>query len=278
MRRLPMILLLLVFSPAVLAWSALGHRMVGDLAQRHLQPSTLREVDILLAGETDPTLAGIATWADALRNSDPEYFRRTSRWHYVNLSSAAYGYDPARDCAGGECVVEAIRTQRAILANPHRPLASRRDALKFLVHLIGDVHQPMHAGNRRDKGGNQFQISLRTDLPPQAYARSRYRDGIMGTNLHAVWDYYVLATANMDAHAYADRLNAAPWPPHVASGANPADWAGESGRLGNALYPQTHAMDRAYLDAQRPLAELRIRQAAFRLARLLDAALGSAGR
>jgi hypothetical protein len=258
-----------------MAWSALGHRMVGAIAGRHLQPATERAIGALLAGEPEPTLAGVANWADSLRDDDPQRFRRAARWHYVNFRPGSCHYEPSRDCPDGDCVLGAIEAQRALLADRRQPLGTRRDALKFLVHLVGDVHQPMHAGNRNDKGGNRFQVSLRTDLAPQAYARNRYRDGVMGTNLHAVWDYYLLATPRLDAEAYAHQLNTAPWPPKFSAG-GPAVWAGESCRLGEARYPSSHAIGRAYLDAQRPLAELRIRQAAYRLATLLDATLGTA--
>ena len=280
MRRLPAVLFLFAISPAVFAWSALGHRLVGDLAERHLQPSTEREVRALLVDEPDPTLAGVANWADSLRSSNPDSFKHTSRWHYVNLPDDACSYDPARDCADGECVVGAIQAQRAILADRRQPRETRRDALKFLVHFVGDVHQPLHAGNHGDRGGNQFQVSLRTDLTPEAYARNRYVDGVMGTNLHAVWDYYILAAAGLDEPHYANRLAAMPWPPMAAGFVDPVAWAGESCRLVDArgLYPQKHIMDRTYLDAERPLAERRIRLAAYRLAQLLDATLGPAAR
>lgn len=275
MRRAPfLLLLLLAASPAALAWSVLGHRLVGDLAQRHLQPATQRQVQALLAGQPEPTLAGVADWADALRDSDPAYFRATARWHFVNLGPDCT-YAPPRDCAGGNCVVGAIAAQRAILADPHEPVARRREALEFLVHLVADVHQPLHAGGRDDKGGNRFQVSLRTDLPPPPFARSRYADGVMGTNLHAIWDYYLLATPRLASRAYADRLAAMPWPPRTGASPDPAIWAAESCRLASGVYPSTHVMDRAYLDQQRPLAELRIRQGAYRLATLLDATLGS---
>ena len=270
----PLLLLLLAASPAALAWSGLGHRLVADLAARHLQPSTQRQVQALLAGEADPTLAGIADWADGLRDSDPALFRRTARWHYVNLGPDC-DYDPIRDCRGDQCLVGAIRKQQRVLADHGATLQQRRDALAFLVHLVADAHQPLHAGGRDDKGGNRYQVSLRTDLPPPPFARNRYADGVMGTNLHAVWDYYLLATPRLPERAYADRLAAAPWPPKTGASQDPAHWVGESCRLAKSVYPATHVMDRTYLDRQRPLAELRIRQAAYRLATLLDATLGA---
>ena len=156
---------------------------------------------------------------------------------------------------------------------------ARRQALKFVVHFVGDVHQPMHAGDRPDAGGNGFQVSLATPIEPEAYARKNYVDGVMGTNLHSVWDYYILASLGMKRNDYFDRLDAFPWPPFPAPSAYdvmPTAWAGESCRLieARSLYPPQHKMDHAYLDAMRPLAEQRLRQAAWRLAQLLNQTLG----
>jgi hypothetical protein len=274
MRRLPLLLLLLAASPVALAWSSLGHRLVGDLAARHVRPATAAAIGRLLAGEREPTLAGVASWADDLRRTDPARFQATSRWHYVAMGDDCV-LDMSRDCPDGGCVVAAIRSQQAILADRSAPLQARRDALKFLVHLVADVHQPLHAGGHHDKGGNRFQVSLRTDHAPPPFLRDHYADGVLGTNLHAVWDYEVLASAGLASDAYADRLAGAPWPPVAAANPNPAVWAAESCRLVDraALYPARHAMDRRYLVAHRALAELRIRQAAYRLTTLLDTAL-----
>lgn len=265
--------LLLAAVPAG-AWSNLGHRLVGELAERHLQPAARAEVQRLLAGESEPTLAGVASWADALRSSDPEAFRRTARWHYVKTEPGSCRVQ-ADQCEDGQCVVGAIQAQRAILADRSRPLAERRDALKFVVHFVGDVHNPFHASSRDDKGGNDYQVSLRTPIKPEAYARNRYVDGVMGTNLHSVWDYYVLAAAGLEFPAYAERLAAAPWPPATTPASDPAGWAAESCRLieTRGLYPDGHKLDHRYLDAHRPLAEQRIRQAGYRLAQVLNQAL-----
>lgn len=279
MRRLLLTALLttlvLLPAPPALAWSALGHRLVGELAQRHLEPAANAEVAALLAGEPDPTLAGVATWADRLRDTDPPRFKATSRWHYVSMLPGSCRFDAARDCADGGCVIKAIDAQRRILADRAQPRAARRDALKFLVHFVGDIHQPMHANNRADKGGNDYQISLRTDLPPEAYARAQYVDGVMGTNLHSVWDFYILGARGLGLRPYADRLDALPWPPMTAPPSPPQNWAGESCRLveSRQLYPPTHKLDHRYLDTMRPLAEQRVRQAAYRLALLLNATL-----
>lgn len=284
MRRLPAVfilsfLLTLLATSPVLAWSGMGHRMVGELAQRHLYPAARAEVALLLAGEPDPTLGGVAMWADTLRAESPEMYKLTSSWHYINTRGGGCAYDLARDCPDGNCVVEAIKKQRAILADRSQPLASRRDALKFIVHFVGDVHQPMHAGNRPDRGGNEYQISLRTPIQPEAYARKDYVDGVMGTNLHSIWDFYIFASTGRSLADYSNRLDALPWPPYPQPSKfdfMPLAWAGESCRLIDArgIYPAQHTMDDAYLDAMRPLAEQRVRQAAWRLAQLLNETLG----
>jgi hypothetical protein len=287
MKTMPRLLLaafLLLLAPAALGWAQLGHRLVGELAQRHLSPAAEAEVARVLAGEPDPTLAGVAAWADTLRDEDPARFKATSKWHYVNTApDAGCHYDAARDCPDGNCVVGAIEKQLAILGDRDQPLAARRDALKFVVHFVGDVHQPLHATNHTDAGGNGYQISLRTDLQPEAYARKHYENGVMGTNLHSVWDYYILGTAGFSANRaavtpYANRLDTLPWPPMTEAGnSGPEAWAGESCRLVDArgLYPAgTHKLDKTYLDKYRPLAEQRVRQAAYRLAQLLNETLG----
>ena len=274
----------LVASAPALAWSALGHRLVGALAERHLSPAAEAQVKLLLAGEPVPTLAGVADWADRLRDLDPERFKATSKWHYVNTPPGeGCDYVPPRDCPDGDCVIGAIEAQRRILADRSQPLEARRDALKFVVHFIGDIHQPMHATNHDDLGGNRYQISLRTELQPEAYARKNYVDGVMGTNLHSIWDYYILGTAGFGGdmpavEPYAERLDKLPWPPMPAGGpaTGPEAWAAESCRLVDArhLYPDGHKLDDAYLAQFRPLAEQRIRQAAWRLAQVLEADLG----
>ncbi|GAB3381412.1 S1/P1 nuclease [Lysobacter fragariae] len=285
-RRLAIVvptLLLLVLATPVGAWSALGHRLIGELAQRHLTPAARAQVAELLADEPTPTLAGVATWADTLRDSDPARFKATSRWHYADMTGGGCNFDARRDCPDGQCVVGAIEAQRKVLADRSQPVEARREALKFLVHFVGDVHQPLHSSNHRDLGGNKYQVSLTTDLEPEAYARDKYDRAthVMGTNLHSVWDYYILGERGLSVAAYADRLDRQPWPPAGGLLSGAAAWAGESCRLIDArqLYPTTasgaeeHKLDHRYNDAQRALAEQRVRQAAWRLSNLLNETL-----
>lgn len=260
------------------AWSQLGHALVGDLAELGLTAAARGQVRELLAGEDDPTLGGIASWADGLRYSDPARFRATSAWHYINAKGGGCAFDLARDCADGKCIVAALLEQERLLSDRSQAPEARRDALKFVVHLMGDLHQPLHAGSRTDSGGNRFQVSLRTGIAPESYARASYRDGVMGTNLHAVWDYYVLASAQLDRQQYFARLKRRmPDRPAHANRATAMTWARESCALVDSqkLYPDTHTMDQGYLDAKRRFAEGRVVTAAARLAAVLNAALAA---
>lgn len=271
-------LLALIPVTSVGAWGALGHALVGDLAQRHLNPKARAEVAKLLAGEPNPSLAGVASWADNLRNDDPPRFKETQRWHYINTKGGGCDFELARDCPDGHCVVGAISKQLAILGDRNQPLEARRDALKFVVHLVGDEHQPMHANSRNDAGGNRFQISLRTPIQPESYARKSYVDGVMGTNLHSIWDYYILASRGQKLAPYAKQLDKQPWNPKTAATGTPMAWAQESCKLTETagIYPadDQHKMDHTYLDKFRPLAEQRVHLAAERLATLLNQTLG----
>ena len=271
-------LLCLLPVTAAWAWGALGHALVAELAQRHLNPKARAEVAKLLTGEPNPTLAGVASWADDLRNDDPPRFKETQRWHYINAKGGGCDFELTRDCPDGNCVVGAINKQLAILGDTSQPLEARRDALKFVVHLVGDEHQPLHAGNRTDSGGNRFQISLRTPIAPEAYAQKSYVDGVMGTNLHSIWDYYILASSKLKLMDYAKLLDKQAWDPAAAATGTPLDWAEESCKLIDAkgIYPpdDQHKMDHVYLDSMRPLAEQRVHLAAERLATLLNQTLG----
>jgi nuclease S1 len=255
------------------SWGELGHQLVGELAQRQLTPEANAEVQKLLRNERAPTLSAVAMWADDLRASNPAQFEATSRWHYLNMGDGSCRFVPSRDCPDGACAIGAIEAQTRLLRDPSQPPEVRRDALKFIVHFVGDLHQPFHSTNRKDRGANDFQVSLRTDIPPENDQRDRYTNGVMGTNLHKVWDYYVLASAGSSLGEYAARLEAASRSP--APQGNLASWAKESCELidRDSLYPKSHHMDSSYLTAKRPLAEHRVAQAANRLARLLNEAL-----
>ncbi|MDO5611442.1 MAG: S1/P1 nuclease [Pseudomonadota bacterium] len=255
-------LALVLFTAPAFAWGAQGHRLVGALAEAELTPAARAEVAKLLAGEPDPTLAGVANWADELRSTDRELARKSARWHFVNIGESGCHYEAARDCRGDDCVVEAIRKQAAILADPAQSTAARRDALKFVVHFVGDIHQPLHAGHAHDRGGNDFQVN----------------DAGTGSNLHSLWDSRLFYRQRLSDEAYLARLQGLPIAVPLARPALPpvsAEWAEISCRyvLQDGFYPASAKLDDAYFQRWTPTAEIQLRRAGSQLATLLNAAL-----
>lgn len=257
-----LLITLLVLPADAYAWGRLGHRLVAALAWDDLTPATRAQIARLLEGEADPTLPGIASWADELREHDPDLGKRSSKWHYVNIGEDDCHYDAAKHCANGNCVVEAIRVQTEILADRTRSKAERQQALKFVVHFIGDVHQPLHAGFAHDKGGNDVQVNL---------------DG-RGTNLHSLWDSGMLNAAGLDEMQWLQRLRAMPLAVAMARDPLPpasVEWAEESCRIAlrPGLYPPKAVIGEDYVQTWRPLAEMQLRRGGAQLAATLNAAL-----
>jgi nuclease S1 len=253
--------------PAVAcAWGPKGHRLVAGLASGELSPRARAEVARLLRGEAEPTLAGVANWADDLRDhpaaGDQDLGKRSARWHYVNLAEDDCGYTPPKQCPNGDCLIEAIARQRALLADRGQSDAVRAQALKFLVHFVGDAHQPLHAGYARDKGGNTIQVQL---------------DG-KGTNLHWVWDGEVIASAKMSERRYLRHLQRMPLPVDARVDIDdPAAWVKASCRivLRDGFYPSKPNIEPAYFSQWRPTADAQLRIAGHRLARLLNDTLAA---
>ncbi|PPU97227.1 endonuclease [Xanthomonas populi] len=247
----------------VLAWGAQGHRLVARLAETELSPQARAQVAQLLAGEANPSLAGVASWADDLREHDPDLGKRSGPWHYVNLGEHDCNYVPARDCPDGHCVIAALDQQTALLADRSQPLDVRRQALKFVVHFVGDIHQPMHAGYAHDNGGNAFQLQI---------------DG-KGSNLHSLWDSGMLNDRHLSDDAYWQRLLALPAATAVSPVLPPpaAAWAQASCKIAitPGVYPSKHVLPDSYIATYRPLAETQLRIAGDRLAAVLNAALAA---
>ncbi|MFC9434232.1 S1/P1 nuclease [Nocardia sp. NPDC057030] len=255
--------ILLSVPPAANAWGPQGHNTTGAIADLRLSPPARAEVDRLLAGEPDPTLAGVANWADTVRNNDPELGKISAPWHYVNIAENGCVYDPAVNGNDGQNVIEALRRQTAILADRARPVADRRQALKFIVHFVGDINQPMHAGYARDRGGNEIKL--------QYLGR--------GTNLHAVWDSGLLNTRHASDAEEVQRLLALPAPalPPAQPDTDPIRWAEASCRivLEPGVYPASNTIGDEYTGQFLPVAESQLRLAGESLGQLLNAVLGT---
>lgn len=262
-RLLAAALATLIAVPAAQAWGPLGHSIVAALAQRQLDPAALAAVEQLLAAEHTTQLADVASWADQVRD-DPDrqdLWQQTRRLHYVNFHDADCHYDPPRDCGDGECIVAALPHYLAILGDHTQSAAARLEALKFVVHFVGDIHQPLHAGDRDDLGGNRYQVQF---------------EG-RGTNLHRVWDSGLLNTRGLDWQAYSAKLAAegpAKLPAPISPLDNPyAQWAEESCAITHGIYPSGHKIGEDYVAKELPVAENQLRIAGVHLAQVLNTTL-----
>ena len=233
-----------------MAWGSEGHQVIASLAAARLTPVARAEVDRLLALEPGETLVSISTWADEHRNP------AAAPWHYVNFPRDSCAFDPRRDCPDGKCVVGAIARQLEVLAS-NAPDENRLIALKFLVHFVGDVHQPLHAGYFDDKGGNKYQL--------QAFMR--------GSNLHAFWDTGLIRNLNEGTEVLTARLSRMPTPGKTAD-LDAAHAAEESCRIVGSpgFYPERRVGD-DYIARFTPVMEQRLVTAGARLAGLLNRAL-----
>jgi RNAse (barnase) inhibitor barstar len=170
----------LLFMKAAFAWGVEGHQVVAQIAQSQLSPKAQAEISKLLMLEPGSSMVSISTWPDEHAT------KITARWHYVNFPKEACLYVPERDCPNGDCVIAALQQQTQILGLKESD-EKRLLALKYVVHFMGDIHQPLHAGYKEDKGGNNYQV--------QAFGKA--------TNLHSLWDSGLIKNLNTPTNALA---------------------------------------------------------------------------
>ena len=247
------------------AWGPDGHRIVARIALAKLTPHARQEVERILGGED---FVEAANWADQVRRDRPESYN----WHFVDVPYGVYQYDPARDCPAtdaGDCVLSAIERLRRTLADGLAARGRRAEALKFLIHFVGDMHQPLHAITNADRGGNDVLVDVGAERP---------------SNLHAVWDSALIARRNLDDQAYARLLLAEmerrPLPPDSV---NPLAWALESHWVAEQhvyRYPEFFGgappaapikLDAAYWERAAPIVDQQLKRGGVRLAALLNA-------
>jgi hypothetical protein len=183
------------------AWGCEGHQVVALLAEKHLTPHALAMAKKILAdGPIDPSLsryckegginamADASTWPDDIRGQRPE----TAPWHYVDIPLGTTRREVEKFCDPKEgCVTRAIKDQLAILRSSETDPRKRADALRFLIHFVGDLHQPLHAVTNNDQGGNCVPVTF-FDQSPQL--RNPQTESY-APNLHGVWDTNILARA-----------------------------------------------------------------------------------
>lgn len=194
-KRLLLFALLLLPSPAF-AWWEYGHGTVARIAWLEISPGTRTELRRLMAAERlletptcrVDTIEALSYWPDCVKALG-ERFSHASPWHYQNVD-ICQPFDLAEPCRDGNCVSAQIERHARLLADPNVPRRERLIALAFLVHFMGDLHQPMHAGDHGDLGGNRVRILY----------------GIIPTNLHAAWDGYLADRGMSTPTSHADGI------------------------------------------------------------------------
>lgn len=262
MHRIALLATLLVAGPC-LAWGADGHRIIGTIASSDLTPTAAAAVRDLLG---EQTLADACCWADEVR-SDSRY-EWVKPLHYVNVPVGATSVDLKRDAAGGEQVLAAIERYRAVLADAKRPRDERLEALRLLLHFVGDVHQPLHVSYAVDLGGNKLSV--------RSFGEK--------SNMHRVWDTDLIrrrlkdtkggwATMSADLRQAITAERRATW---LAQG-EPVQWADESLAVTRRLYAEppdvASGVDDAYWKKWMPTVQERLQAAGVRLAMVLNKTL-----
>jgi hypothetical protein len=290
---LAVVVVTLCWSLDLLAWGGQGHRIVGLIAADRLTPVARQNVAWLLDGQS---LADVASWADTITGEQVQ----TSYWHYLNIPPEARGYDRDRDCprqpgveAGSrsdrwrDCVVDRIAYWEERLGNPKLDRADRATALKFIVHFIGDLHQPFHALGV-GRGGNDVHVRVfgQSDCGPSTDSgppRAQSRGGSdparpVPCNLHSVWDSRLISRHNLDDPTYVAALKKLIVDKNLGSqpAGTPAQWAEQSFRLAKeALVKNGSNIDEGYYRRHITVIDERMALAAVRLAaslnRILDA-------
>ena len=258
------------------AWGPDGHQVAALIAEQYLTDAAKEEIRLLLPSQADSDEISdrrIANWADEIREELPE----TGPWHYVDIPLDAAGYDQARDCDCSNCIVERVKSlQKALAQKTDENRMQRRGALKLLVHLVGDLHQPLHCAERKgpdgkpDRGGNDYEVV--------------YPGANPNPSLHGVWDHHLVkrSIGGKELASYAHALMAkvtlemkSRW-----EAGSVQDWAQDSHLAArNVAYqglpptPGAHPLGEEYLNRAQKTVEEQLQKAGVRLAKVLNEAL-----
>jgi nuclease S1 len=260
-----------------LAWGQEGHSIVAEIAQQRLSEKAAKTIQQLLKGRS---LASVASWADDVRPERPE----TSNWHFVDIPLMFEKYSEARDCKAnpqrGDCVVKELMRLR----NELRCTAgeSRVEALKFAVHFVGDIHQPLHTVNDLH-GGNELQIDLYMRGMTTCTDKATCQAVHTPMNFHAAWDEGLINKVVWNWGAYVNRLENGWLKSAEASqpgidGGTPEDWANETHAAARTVWhlrPTDDVLDDRYFRDVLPILDRQLGVAGLRLAKFLNDAYAS---
>ncbi|WP_018984421.1 S1/P1 nuclease [Salinimonas chungwhensis] len=243
----------LLASLPAFGWGQTGHRVTGAIAQHYLSPHATAAVDALLPNET---LAEASTYADEMRSNPSHFWQDVSPpYHYVTVPEGKT-YAEAGAPEQGDSVT-ALNRFTETLTDDTASQEDKQLALRFLVHIIGDLHQPLHAGNGTDRGGNDVKV------------RFFWED----SNLHRVWDSQMLAQRKLSFSEWTRWLNAKITPEHLTqwNTTDPLVWIKESTAIRDSVYPDNaNDMSYDYLYNHLPTAKERLQQAGVRIAFYLN--------
>ncbi|WP_278376999.1 S1/P1 nuclease [Sphingobium yanoikuyae] len=238
-------------SPAY-AWGPIGHRITGAIADENLSGVARANVRILLGVED---LAEAATWPDDMKSDQAEFWQKTaSPWHYVTVREG--DKYQASDAPPEGDAMTALQRFTAVLRDPTAPIDDKRLALRFVVHIIGDLHQPLHAGDGNDRGGNDFKVTW--------FGKP--------TNLHSVWDSALIEQRSLSYSEYADWLSRSIKPEELIawSDVRPATWLSESIALRKTIYPAEPSISWDYVYRHRAELDGRLKRGGVRIAAYLN--------
>ncbi|MFC0513537.1 S1/P1 nuclease [Mucilaginibacter angelicae] len=240
----------------LISWGFKGHRAVATIAQKHLTSNTAYVVSAYLKGES---MSDVATWADENRNP------KTAPWHFLNLPlGLTHDAFVKAVTESDNNVYTAILKTEAQLKDQSLDADQKNEALKYLIHLVGDAHQPMHVSRKEDKGGNTIQL----------------RFDNKGTNLHSLWDSKLIDHENLNEVDIAKNYDTAT-PAQIKQwqADSPMEWIWESYQVSSELYAQVKPgqdIDEAYYQKYIPVIRKRVDQAGIRLAGELNRLFNSA--
>lgn len=308
-----LVAILFFAAPSARAWGCKGHQTVALIAENHLSPEARQFVEKLLGenpidsklkrwcgNSTTDLMVDASTWPDDVRNE-----RRNGPWHYLDIPRGKHKGAPEEYCGKDGCVERAIEEQRAILKDKSEKPLKRAEALRYLIHFVGDLHQPLHAINNGDNGGNCVPVKYLRHEPLPNPAHPERED--YSPNLHQIWDTEILER-DMEVsnpHRYADELEekfrkeSTAW---EAAGIHVENWVWESheraesavydtfsekigiepdvnpkgcsdnNHIGKRMFEKHLAADEAYQSKAAKVVELGIAQAGVRLAMILNEA------
>ena len=257
MRRIHLSVACFFLALACISWGTTGHFSVGLIAERHLTPKAKNAIQDLLGTES---LSGISSWADDVRGESD--YKHTGPWHYINLplGLSSVSFEQKVTTMSEDNVYKAVLHCERDLRSSTTSRKEKTEALKFLTHFIGDLHQPMHVSRAEDKGGNTIVVNYKGE----------------SSNLHAVWDSKLIEDQGLSYKEIADKFDTASAPQilHWQSDSL-IQWLWESYTISSRLYKEVEDMKspdlkKAYYKEHISTVDLRLEMAGIRLAGILN--------